>query len=326
MKNQVYIIAEIGVNHEGDVDKCACMINAAADVGVDAVKLQTIDADSNYIVDTESYKIFKSSELSRDETASMFELAKRRSIDIFTTAGDIETINWVEKLKPSAWKISSGLLTHIPLIQYLASLNRPLLISTGMGSVEEIDLAIETTKNARNDNVKLFQCTSLYPALADNLNLAAIRWLKNRYGYDVGYSDHSIGTDAAFLAVGAGATLIEKHFSFDTNRPGFDHGISLNHDGLKEMVERIRLAERMLGAAEKNIPIAVMENRKKYLRSLVATSNINIGDIFTVNNINVKRTLSEKRGCEPKYLNDFLGKIACRDIRINEPVNIEDIK
>ncbi len=176
--NQVYIIAEVGINHEGSVETCAKMINAVADVGADAVKLQTIDAKENYLENTESYKVFKDSELTRQETADMFSLARDRDLDVFTTAGDISTVEWVEKLEPSCWKISSGLLTHIPMVRHLASLGRPLLVSTGMASTEDIDLAIETIKSTGNNDISLLQCTSLYPAPLDSLNLSTIGWLK----------------------------------------------------------------------------------------------------------------------------------------------------
>ena len=153
MSDKIYIIAEIGINHEGDFDICTDMIKAAADIGVDAVKLQTINADLNYVVGSESYKVFKGSELTREETASAFSLARENDLDVFTTVGDIETVEWVEKLKPSCWKISSGLLTHIPMVRHLASLGRPLLISTGMASVEDIDLAIKTSQSVGNNNI-----------------------------------------------------------------------------------------------------------------------------------------------------------------------------
>jgi len=271
MENSIYIIAEIGIDHEGDVEQCAKMIEAAAEIGADAVKLQTIDADSNYVVGSESYKVFKGSELTREETANMFNLARENGLDVFTTVGDIGTAEWVEKLEPSCWKISSGLLTHIPMVRHLASLGRPLLISTGMANVDDINLAIETSKSAGNNDISLFQCTSLYPAPLDSLNLSTIGWLKEKYGYDVGFSDHSLGSDAAFLSVGAGATLLEKHFSLDPSQPGFDHKISLNIAGFKEMVERVRAAEKMMGTKQKEVSEAINNTRMKYLRSIVAT-------------------------------------------------------
>ena len=128
----VFVIAEIGINHEGNVKRCAQMIKAAADAGVDAVKLQTIDADANYVKGSESYKVFKGAELSVDETKEMFELAKSFGLEIFTTVGDFETLEWVNELNPCAWKISSGLITHLPLIERMAKLGKPALLSTGI--------------------------------------------------------------------------------------------------------------------------------------------------------------------------------------------------
>jgi len=322
---KVKIIAEIGINHEGSVEKCARMIKEAANVGVNAVKLQTIDADANYVVGSESYKIFKGSELTREETSDMFDLARAKGLEIFTTAGDIETIKWVEEFKPSCWKISSGLLTHIPMVRYLASLGRPLLVSTGMASVDDIDLAIETIRSAGNSNISLFQCTSLYPAPIDSLNLSTISWLKERYNCKVGFSDHSLGSDAAFLSVGAGATLIEKHFSLDNGRSGFDHKISLDPNGLKEMIGRIRAAEQIMGEPIKYVSEPIKKMREKFLRSVVAIDSISKGDIFSSENIGVRRTLSDKKGSEPKYFDTMLGLIAKKDFNVNDPITIEEI-
>jgi len=322
---KVKIIAEIGINHEGSVEKCARMIKEAANVGVNAVKLQTIDADANYVVGSESYKIFKGSELTREETSDMFDLARAKGLEIFTTAGDIETIKWVEEFKPSCWKISSGLLTHIPMVRYLASLGRPLLVSTGMASVDDIDLAIETIRSTGNSNISLFQCTSLYPAPVDSLNLSTISWLKERYNCKVGFSDHSLGSDAAFLSVGAGATLIEKHFSLDNGRSGFDHKISLDPNGLKEMIGRIRAAEQIMGEPIKYVSEPIKKMREKFLRSVVAIDSISKGDIFSSENIGVRRTLSDKKGSEPKYFDTMLGLIAKKDFNVNDPITIEEI-
>ena len=326
INSHVYVIAEIGVNHEGNVEQCTKMIKAAAEIGVDAVKLQTIDADLNYVVGSDSYKVFKGSELTREETANMFDLARENDLDIFTTVGDIGTAEWVEKLEPTCWKISSGLLTHIPMIRYLASLRRPLLISTGMANIDDIDLAIKTVKLMGNNDISLFQCTSLYPAPLDSLNLLTISWLKERYGYDVGFSDHSLGSDAAFLSVGAGATLIEKHFSLDSGRPGFDHKISLNVAGFKEMIERVRAAEKMMGTTQKEVSEAVNYVRTKYLRSVVATRSIMAGQRFSYENIGIKRPLPGNLGLAPKYFESIIGTIATIDIKVNQSILQTDFK
>jgi N,N'-diacetyllegionaminate synthase len=324
--NKTYIIAEIGINHEGDVNVCEKMVLAAAECGVDAVKLQTVDPGANYIKGAESYNIFKEAELTQNETSRIFTFAREHGLDIFTTSGDVETINWVDSLNPSHWKISSGLLTHIPIIKYLASLNRPLLISTGMASEEDIDLAVKTAKSTGNNNISLFQCTSIYPTPFDEVNLSAISWLKNKYKIPVGLSDHSNGDDAVFLSIAAGATLIEKHFSLDTNRAGYDHGVSLNKKGLKKMVERVRLAEIMMGNKKKVLSNEVKKTRDKFSRYIVATQSISVGDKFSTYNMGIKRTLPGVSGLEPKSYESIIGETSISNIRIDQPIQLKDFK
>jgi sialic acid synthase SpsE len=324
--NQVYIIAEIGINHEGNVEQCARMIESAAKIGVNAIKLQTINSDLNYVVNSESYKVFKSAELTRDETISVFQYAVDLGVDIFTTCGDLETARWVDELNPVAWKVSSGLLTHIPMIRSLASFGRPMIVSTGMATVDEIDTAIDVIQKTGNNNITILQCTSQYPTPMDSINLLNMSFLRKRYGYDVGFSDHSVGSDAAFLSVGVGARIIEKHFTFDASRHGFDHAISLEANEFSKMVSRIRNAEVMMGSFEKLVNSSVHETRDEVLRTIVALSSIVKGEAFTPYNLGVKRPLPGKKGADPIYLDNMIGKVSNRDFSKDEPVSIEDIK
>jgi N,N'-diacetyllegionaminate synthase len=325
MLNKVYIIAEIGINHEGDVEECRKLIVSAIESGADAVKLQTVNADLNYVPGSESYKTFKGSELTRQETSEMFNFARKNGVDIFTTAGDINTVEWVDKLNPSYWKISSGLLTHIPIVSYIASLGRPLLISTGMANTYDIELAIKSAQSVGNNNISLFQCTSLYPAPFQSLNLSVINWLKDKYGYNVGFSDHSLGDEAAFLSVGAGATLIEKHITFDSNRPGYDHAISLEPDSFKTMVNKIRLAEVMLGSPEKKVSKEVSVVRDNFLRTIVALKSIKKGELFSSNNICVKRAKKGQLSLTPDKYEKIIGRIALNSIQRNNSITTKDV-
>jgi sialic acid synthase SpsE len=326
MKNKTYIIAEIGINHEGDINTCKKMIEVAARCGVDAVKLQTINADANYVKGTESYNIFKGAELTQEETRVAFDFARKFGLDIFTTAGDMETIDWVDKLNPSHWKVSSGLLTHIPVIEYLSSLKRPLLISTGMANEADIDLALETAKSKGATDISLFQCTSIYPTPVEEVNLSAIDWLKNKYQIPVGFSDHSDGDDAVFLSIAAGATLIEKHFSLDINREGFDHKVSLNEQGFKCMVNRIRLAEIMMGNRKKEVSKTIEKTRDKFLRYIVATQPIDEGDVFSSENIGIKRTTPGVYGLEPKFYKGIVGQVSTTDIDTDQLIQSTDLE
>jgi len=316
----VFIIAEIGINHEGDVKRCEQMIKAAADVGVDAVKLQTIDADANYVKNSESYKVFKGTELSVDETRKMFELAESLGLEIFTTVGDFETLKWVNKLEPSAWKISSGLITHLPLIEKIAKLGKPALFSTGMSDIDEIKDAIDAFYQNGNRQVGIFQCTSIYPLKPENIYLSRISELKRIFNVPIGFSDHSLGSNAAFLSVGAGASMIEKHFTFDKDRKGYDHAISMNTKEMKELVNKVRLAEIMVGKGNVRFEELQKEKRETYLRCIVAKKNIQKGESLTEENITIKRPNPGQQGLEPKNYNSIINNKANCDIPIDSPI------
>ena len=316
----VFVIAEIGINHEGDVKRCAQMIKAAADAGVDAVKLQTIDADANYVKNSESYKIFKGAELNVDETKKMFQLAKSFGVEIFTTVGDFETLKWVNKLEPSAWKISSGLITHLPLIEKIAKLGKPALFSTGMSDIDEIKDAIDAFYQNGNRQVGIFQCTSIYPLKPENIYLSRISELKRIFNVPIGFSDHSLGSNAAFLSVGAGASMIEKHFTFDKGRKGYDHAISMNKKEMEELVKRVRLAEIMIGKGNVRFKELQKEKRETYLRCIVAKKNIQKGELFTEENITIKRPITNMRGLKPEYYKKIFNKVSTRDYNVDDPI------
>jgi len=316
----VFVIAEIGINHEGNIKRCAQMIKAAADAGVDAVKLQTIDADANYVKNSESYKIFKGAELNVDETKKMFQLAKSFGVEIFTTVGDFDTLNWVNELEPCAWKISSGLITHIPLIEKMAKFNRPILISTGMSDLNEIKYAVNASIESGKNQIGIFQCTSIYPVNLENIYLSRIGELKRIFNVPIGFSDHSLGSDAAFLSVGAGASMIEKHFTFDKGRKGYDHAISMNKKEMKELVNKVRLAEIMVGNRNVRLEEFQKGKRETYLRCIVAKKNIQKGDFLTEENITIKRPKPGQRGLEPKNYNSIINNKADCDIPIDSPI------
>jgi sialic acid synthase SpsE len=315
----VVIIAEIGINHEGSVDACARMIDQAAGAGADAIKLQTINADENYVAGTESHDLFSGAALTQEETARMFELSRELGLEPFTTCGDPVTLAWVDRLEPAAHKISSGLLTHLPLIRIAAKTGRSLVVSTGMAEAEEIDDAVEACGSAA---FVLLQCTSIYPAPPETLDLANLGVLNARYGVPVGFSDHTDGVDAAPLAVAAGARVIEKHFTLDRKRPSFDHQLSLEPNEFAEMVARIRAAESMMGHADVR-SAQVSDNRRKLLRCLVARRPISAGEKLTIDNLGVKRPLPDRRGLAPKHFDEVLGHQARQDLAIDDPITHE---
>ena len=323
---KVFIIAEIGINHEGDFDSCKYMISMAKKAGADAVKLQSIFADKNYTKLSPSYKIFKSAEFSLEQIKELFLYARQIGIEIFTTAGDIETVEWInENLEPKIWKISSGLLNHFPLLEYLASLKTKLILSTGMSKLSEIDKAVDILRN-KDCNYAILQCTSLYPTPAEEINLASMSFYKERYGCQVGFSDHSVGHDAAFLSVAAGAKIIEKHFTIDSSREGYDHHISLEPIEFEEMVKKIRNAEVIIGSSKKTLSNNAKTTRKNFLRCVVANEEILKGSIITKKNISIKRPAPGSKGSAPEYFDSFIGLHAKRDIHIDSPILIKDLE
>jgi N,N'-diacetyllegionaminate synthase len=304
----VLVIAEIGINHEGDAAACAHMIEAAARAGADAMKLQTVDPDESYAPGTESHALFSRAVLSREATAAMVALARRLGIEAFTTAGDRATIDWVRKLNPAGYKISSGLLTTTPLVEHAARQGLPLLLSTGMAEIADIDRAVNVARRADCRDIGLMQCTSVYPAAPEQLNLDAIRALERRFDVPVGFSDHSLGIEAPPLAVAAGATMIEKHLTFDKSRPGFDHRLSLMPDEFAAMVRAIRRAEMMLGNAEKTLGAQERTSATRYHRKLAVRHDFQAGHTLCEDDISFLRMPPGTEGLEPDTYWSIIGR------------------
>lgn len=322
----VFIIAEIGINHEGDKAACAKLVEAAARAGADAMKLQTVDPDESYAPSTESHTLFSSAALSPEATFEMFGLARRVGLEAFTTAGDRASIDWVSKLDPAGYKISSGMLTTTPLIQHAARKGLPLLMSTGMAEMADIDNALAVARRSGARDIGLMQCTSLYPAPEEGLNLRVIRTLEQHCGVPVGFSDHSMGIDAAALAVGAGAVMLEKHITLDTTRTGFDHRLSLNPDTFKAMVDAVRRAERMLGAEEKALSADERSNAKRYHRKLAARRDLAAGQALAEADIAFLRVPPGSPGLMPHAYWEILGRKLKRPLPRGQAVLTSDLE
>ena len=320
-----YIIAEIGINHEGSADRCADMIKAFAKAGADAIKLQTVDADRSYAPDTESYKLFSSASLSVEETANMFTLARQCGVEPFTTSGDLLTLEWIDKLDPVAHKISSGLLSCLPIVEATCRMKKPVLMSTGMSDSVAIEQAVAIAEK-QVCPVAIFQCTSEYPCSPDKVNLAAIKAMEEKFNLPIGFSDHSLGTDMSFLSVAAGARLIEKHVSFDQTRPSFDHSISLEADEFAEMVRKIRLAELALGSRQKTVDQNMKQQSQKFQRRLAAAKDLEKGHVLTLDDLLFMRFTNQNSAVSATETNDVLGKKVIHSIRNKQPLRWQDIK
>ena len=322
----VFVIAEIGINHEGDVDVCARLIEAAARAGADAMKLQTVDPDESYAPGTESHALFSRAVLSREATGAMFALARKLGMEAFTTPGDRGTIDWVRKLNPAGYKISSGLLTTTPLVEHAARQGLPVLMSTGMASDADIERAITVAQAAGCRDIGLMQCTSIYPAPDKELNLSNIRGLEQRYCVPVGFSDHSLGIEAAPLAVAAGAVMVEKHISLDKRRPGFDHHLSLVPDEFAAMVKEIRRAEVMLGKLDKVVGAQERANAARYHRKLAARHDLGKGHKLGEQDVSFLRMPPDTGGLDPDSYWSVIGRKLKRAVARHHALVEDDLE
>lgn len=308
----VVIIAEIGINHEGSVEACALMIEAAVRAGVDAVKLQSADPDEHYMPGTESHNLYSRAVLTHEHTAAMFALAKKLGVEMLTTCGDPPTMDFIETLSPAAHKISSGMLGHLPMIRRFAASGRPLLFSSGMSDVEGIDFAINAARSQGAQHMAIMQCASLYPARPEVMNLRAMNTFQERYQIPAGLSDHTLGNEVATLSVAAGAHVIEKHFTLDSRRTGFDHGISLEPNGLQSLVQAVRRVEVILGSGVKVMSDEEEVVRRRYVRRVVARAAIPAGKVIEEKDISIMRTPPDAKGLLSTHFDNVVGRVARR--------------
>lgn len=327
MNEPVKIIAEIGINHEGDIGRCKSMVQMAAEAGADAIKLQTADPDEHYQKGTQSHNIFSRAMLTKKETAEIFQYCHDHNILPMTTCGDVSTLDFINSLEPVAHKISSGLAAHHFIVRKIAETGRPVFISTGMASLPEIKDTVNVARETGNPHIALMQCVSIYPCPPELANLSAIRMMSDYFGMHVGYSDHSVGVDVPVFSVAAGARIIEKHFSDDPNRAGFDHAISADYTELKDMVIKVRKGELILGDGNKVLNDEQLAVAKKYQRFLVARKAIEPSEPLSLENIVVQRlALPQPSFVSAKFFDDIIGKKINHRIEAGEALKLSDIK
>ncbi len=324
-KSPSYIIAEVGVNHGGSVSKCARLIKEAHKSGADAVKLQIANPFHSYSENHPSFGEFKNKFLSNESLEKLIKYSNKLGLAMFATPGDLYSLDRVAKLKMPAIKISSGLLTNLPLIKEASKKKVPLIISTGMSYLKEIKDAINICKKHQN-KIAILKCTSIYPAPIQTLNLSSIGELKKIFKIPIGYSDHAMGINAATFSIGLGATILEKHFTLDKSLKGADHKISIEPKEFKKMVENIRDLEVMSGSKSLKPTKDEMKNRKFAYRKLVSLLNIDSGEKISLNNVGFKRIISKQKGILPKFFFKIEKKRARRNIRRNEILSLKDFK
>lgn len=331
-KQGTYIIAELSANHNQDFDLAQKTIRAMKEAGADAVKIQTyhpgsITLNSNkpwFIARKDSlwagqklYDLYKKASTPYEWHPALKDLAESLGMDFFSSPFDKEGVDLLEKLDVPAYKIASLEITDIPLISYVASKMKPMIISTGVATLEDIELALDTCYLHDNKQVALLKCTSAYPTPVEESNLGAIRFLREKFGVITGLSDHSLGIEIPLTAVAMGAKIIEKHFILDKSIKTPDSDFSLDKDEFKTMVDSVRRIEK---AIENNdyIVTAKMESAKTSARSLFAVEDISEGESLTVENI---RSIRPGLGLHPKHFNDILGKKAAKNIEKGTPLD-----
>lgn len=337
---RIYIVAEIGCNHNGDIELARQMIDEAKACGVDAVKFQTFNSKeliSKYAPKAEYQKettgndgsqleMTRKLELSYKDYLVLRDYALSLGMDAFSTAFDMDSISFLQESGQSVWKIPSGEITNVPYLEKIRDINcenKEIILSTGMSTIEEIEFAINILKESINTKLTILHCNTEYPTQDDDVNLKAILELKEKFPeYQIGLSDHSIGTVAAIAAVAYDITFIEKHFTLDKNFYGPDHKASATPDELYELCHNVRRAEIMLGKKEKIVTVSEGKNKSIARKSIVAKRNILKGELLNESNITCKRP---GNGISPIHWYKVLGQIAERDFEEDELITLKNI-
>jgi len=326
MTQRTLIIAEAGVNHNGDLDTAKKLIDVAAKAGADLVKFQTFSADRQ-VTHTAKKAYYQTK--STDGNESQHEMLRRleltpamhreliahcalRKIGFFSTGFDIESVDLLVSLGQNQFKIPSGEFTNLPYLRHIGQLGKPVILSTGMATLGEIEDAIEVLEQAGTSHTKLIvlHCTTEYPTPMAEVNLRAMQSIQKAFGVEVGYSDHTPGIEVAIAAVALGATVIEKHFTLDRNLSGPDHKASLEPLELKAMVTAIRNIEIALGDGIKRLTLSEVKNKPVARKSLIASQPIKVGEVFSTKNITTKRPGT---GISPMRWDEFMGQIALQE-------------
>ncbi len=329
------IIAEAGVNHNGDITIAKELIHQAASAGADIVKFQTFKAEklltndapmANYQLDASkedasSYEMLQKLELSENDHSILAKECKKENIEFLSTAFDESSLSFLIDLGISRIKIPSGEITNKPLLNFISQFDMPVIMSTGMADLSEIECAIDALsgKKLTKENISILHCTSQYPAAYDDVNLQAIQSMMDHFNMNVGYSDHTLGSEASIAAVSLGATIIEKHITLDSNMSGPDHKASMEPKDFKLMVSAIRNIEKGLGDGIKKPTDTELDMRLVARKSLVANQNIQKGDIFTLENIAVKRPGT---GISPMKIDKILGTKSEYSFKVNDLIKV----
>jgi N,N'-diacetyllegionaminate synthase len=331
--NRIYVIAEAGLNHGGNKERALALVRAAKWAGADAVKFQTFRADRlasakpATLAHTKDQpnlqELFRKLELPFDTFRALHKEAKRVGIEFLSTPFDEESADFLEDLGVSAFKIASGDITHRPLIEHVSGKGKPVLLSTGMSTADEIERAIDWMHTRSNDQVALLHCVSSYPAKYEELNLKSVQYLRDRFGVPVGFSDHSVGSLGSIVATSLGAQVIERHFMIETRGDTPDHAVSMDAKTLKAHIEELRNIGVLLGERGKFASEDESRNKTASRRALYANRAIAPGETIEAGMLHALRPAT---GISPEFVGSVIGKQALTAIEAGSPVQWESLQ
>jgi len=329
----VFIIAEAGVNHNGSLEMAKQLVDAAVKAGADAVKFQTwvteklVAPDAkmaeyqhhNIGQDKTQFEMLKNLELGYDQFREIKAYADRQGILFFSTPDEEDSADFLEELGVFLFKIGSGEVTNLPFLRHVALKGRPIILSTGMSTLGEVEAAVRTIEEAGNQQLIILHCVSDYPADPGACNLKAMDTLRAAFQYPVGFSDHTLGIEIAIAAVARGACVIEKHFTLDKNLPGPDHAMSLDPEEFRVMVRSIRSVEAALGTGRKRPTPNEMETKRVVQKAIVAAHDIPMGKRLELSDLALRRTSG---GLPPRYIKLLIGREVRDTIGANQIISL----
>lgn len=330
--SKTIVIAEAGVNHNGNMELAKRMVRSAKEAGADYIKFQTFISD-NLVTqkaeqaeyqkkaqkDISQLEMLKKLELTQKDFIELSEYCKRIGIGFLSTPFDLESIEFLKTISMDYWKIPSGEITNYPYLDKIAKDKRNIILSIGMSTIEEVDAALDILENYNKKQIAILHCNTEYPTPYEDVNLNVIPMLKERYPYIIGYSDHTSGIEVSIAAVAMGAKVIEKHFTLDRKMEGPDHKASLEPDELLNMIKSIRNIEKAMGKSQKIVTSSEKKNIEIVRKSIVARTYIKKGELFTEENITTKRPGT---GINPMKWNTILGKQAKKEFQKDEQIEL----
>jgi pseudaminic acid synthase len=332
----VFIIAELSANHNGSLETALETVRAAKRSGADCIKLQTYTADTITINSRKDdflikgtiwdgrnlYELYQDAYTPWEWHAEIMKVAEEEGLICFSSPFDPTSVDFLQELDVPAYKIASFEITDIPLIEYVASKGKPVILSTGIATLEDIELALDACKRMGNDQIALLKCTSSYPAPIEEANMSMIKDFRERFGVVAGLSDHTMGSTVPVVATCFGAKIIEKHFILDRSIGGPDASFSMNEQEFTDMVKAVREAEKAIGRVDYKLTEKQVAG-KNFSRSLYAVSDIKSGELITTENV---RSIRPGFGLHPKYYHEILGQKVIKDIQKGDRVSLDLIR